>query len=520
MEGALRDAGGADLAQAVPQLAPLPTPAPVLHFKHCKDEWDVDDAQGQQLVATMTQSMPGASEATKRGLAEVWEQLVGYPEAELIAALEEAAGDEDMEEEDDDDEEDDLPLALRATAPVGSVASLRRAPRMASAGTQTGGVREAGKVVTADKGATVDAGTLVRRLKVTMPLLKATHVDQGLTDLLLNYLIAATVKQGRTVHVPEGADVLPVPPALYAQERKILAAARVDDYEATEAALQANRERYARRQAGASRRGTTRRRDAGNMVVDKLLRDYVALLDHGLGEAAQEAQAVMATTAPPLTPAVSQAMPDWATAGALNCRGRMRQSHDQYVILLQVGEAPGAVTEALGDTGGARSLIDLDSAHAMGLQVHHARGSEYGTFYGPGGREQAYLGVVKGPIPLRFSADVVVYLRELKVIAHTEPLVLIGADVLSAGHVGWSFRYIGVGLDGQGLISFVKGRKTRTLPLVRAPHLANLGLPAPTAPVSVATPAPAAAPARPERPGTDPKLAELIALVKGQGWCL
>ena len=297
MEGALRDAGGADLAQAVPQLAPLPTPAPVLHFKHCKDEWDVDDAQGQQLVATMTQSMPGASEATKRGRAEVWEQLVGYPEAELIAALEEAAGDEDMEEEDDDDEEDDLPLALRATAPAGSVASLRRAPRMASAGTQTGGVREAGKVVTADKGATVDAGTLVRRLKVTMPLLKATHVDQGLTDLLLNYLIAATVKQGRTVHVPEGADVLPVPPALYAQERKILAAARVDDYEATEAALQANRERYARRQAGASRRGTTRRRDAGNMVVDKLLRDYVALLDHGLGEAAQEAQAVMATTA-------------------------------------------------------------------------------------------------------------------------------------------------------------------------------------------------------------------------------
>ena len=212
MEGALRDAGGADLAQAVPQLAPLPTPAPVLHFKHCKDEWDVDDAQGQQLVATMTQSMPGASEATKRGLAEVWEQLVGYPEAELIAALEEAAGDKDMEEEDDDDEEDDLPLALRATAPAGSVASLRRAPRMASAGTQTGGVREAGKVVTADKGATVDAGTLVWRLKVTMPLLKATHVDQGLTDLLLNYLIAATVKQGRTVHVPEGADVLPVPP--------------------------------------------------------------------------------------------------------------------------------------------------------------------------------------------------------------------------------------------------------------------------------------------------------------------
>ena len=96
------------------------------------------------------------------------------------------------------------------------------------------------------------------------------------------------------------------------------------------------------------------------------------------------------------------------------------------------------------------------------------------------------MGVVKGPIPLRFSSKVVVNLRELKVVQHTKLLVLIGADVLSTGHQGWSFRYIGVGLDGQGLISFARGRKTRTLPLLRAPHLANLSLqPTPaTQPVS------------------------------------
>ena len=72
----------------------------------------------------------------------------------------------------------------------------------------------------------------------------------------------------------------------------------------------------------------------------------------------------------------------------------------------------------------------------------------FGTFHGPGGKEQAYLGIVKGPVPLHFLADVVVYLRELKVIQHTKPLVLIGVDVLSAEHVVWSVRYIGVGLDG------------------------------------------------------------------------
>ena len=40
-----------------------------------------------------------------------------------------------------------------------------------------GGDREAGKVVAMDKGATIDAGTLVRQLKVTMLLLKAMHMD-------------------------------------------------------------------------------------------------------------------------------------------------------------------------------------------------------------------------------------------------------------------------------------------------------------------------------------------------------
>ena len=60
-------------------------------------------------MATMMQALLGASEATKKGLAEVWEELAGYPEAELIAALEET--DQGMDEEDDEDDVD-MPLAL------------------------------------------------------------------------------------------------------------------------------------------------------------------------------------------------------------------------------------------------------------------------------------------------------------------------------------------------------------------------------------------------------------------------
>ena len=68
----------------------------------------------------------------------------------------------------------------------------------------------------------------------TNGILKAV---QPPTDLLLNYLIASTVNQGRPVQVPEGTEVQEVPQALFSQERKILAAARIDDYEATAVAL-------------------------------------------------------------------------------------------------------------------------------------------------------------------------------------------------------------------------------------------------------------------------------------------
>ena len=71
------------------------------------------------------------------------------------------------------------------------------------------------------------------------------------------------------------------------------------------------------------RRGVVRCCKAGNLVVNKLLQDYVALLDHGLGEVAQEADAIMTTTAGPHLLATLQDMPNWAAAGVKNCRGHM-----------------------------------------------------------------------------------------------------------------------------------------------------------------------------------------------------
>ena len=132
-----------------------------------------------------------------------------------------------------------------------------------------------------------------------------------------------------------------------------------------------------------------RKRHAGNLVRDQLMQEFVALLDEGL--AAQEAM----TSTPDLAHAqyrvteadrhqIRAGLPPWATPPAKLCRGRMPWFRDQYIALVQVEDA---VTEAIADTGGARSLIELSLALDMGLPVQKAVGSEMGTYYGPGGVE-------------------------------------------------------------------------------------------------------------------------------------
>ena len=69
----------------------------------------------------------------------------------------------------------------------------------------------------------------------------------------------------------------------------------------------------------------------------------------------------------------------------------------------------------------------------------------------------------------------------MKVIAHNKPLLLIGADILCGGRAGWSYRSLGVGLSGKGVVTFANGRRTVALPLVNTPvygqpHFASLAM--------------------------------------------
>ena len=78
---------------------------------------------------------------------------------------------------------------------------------------------------------------------------------------------------------------------------------------------------------------------------------------------------------------------------------------------------------------------------------------------------------------LRFSGDVVVTLGELKVLNASDPIVLVGADAMTAPlpakkpGAGWQFLHIGYGRrDCGGIMQFQSTRGlVRTVPLLSWP---------------------------------------------------
>ena len=134
-------------------------------------------------------------------------------------------------------------------------------------------------------------------------------------------------------------------------------------------------------------------------------------------------------------------MPEWASKDAINYRGLVPASLSHYMVLIQLGAG---ICEAIIDTGGARSLIDLDTAKALKLDIELAKKNDMGCFWGPGGEVMGYAGRVKGPIKFQLSKNVYLEAPELKLIKHAEPLLIIGTDVLVTSTNDWRFVSVGI----------------------------------------------------------------------------
>ena len=82
----------------------------------------------------------------------------------------------------------------------------------------------------------------------------------------------------------------------------------------------------------------------------------------------------------------------------------------------------------------------------------------YGSWSGPGDKPQYYGGHVPGSELVWFDAQVVIPLAEIKLIKTSEPLILVGSDLMAPPAVqkGWLFWDIGYDNNDIGTICFRK----------------------------------------------------------------
>ena len=131
----------------------------------------------------------------------------------------------------------------------------------------------------------------------------------------------------------------------------------------------------------------------------------------------------MSQSEPPGSPGRKPDLPGWAL-GMVNVRGRVPVSKNHFTCVVGIG---GACMEAIVDTGGCRSMMDLGTAKAAGLPIKLATPTEsYGSFYGAAGEVHEYAGIVEGPVMLKFNKEVSLALPSIKLLKGDQPLVLIG----------------------------------------------------------------------------------------------
>ena len=106
---------------------------------------------------------------------------------------------------------------------------------------------------------------------------------------------------------------------------------------------------------------------------------------------------------------------------------------------------------------------------------------------------------------MRFDAQVVIPLAEIKLIETSEPLILVGSDLMAPPAVqkGWRFWDIGYDDNDIGTIRFRKQKHTRPVQLLAWPTVR----PEMSAPRPYVAPPQAAAPAKPStKPPKPPTL--------------
>ena len=162
----------------------------------------------------------------------------------------------------------------------------------------------------------------------------------------------------------------------------------------------------------------------------------------------------------PTSPSLSHSFrkgKDGAAPGAVNCRGLVDPGARHYLALITIN---GAVVEGIIDTGACRTMLDINTARALGVDLEDLVGKKgsfpFGHFYGPEGVPAPYVGRVKGATTFQFSERVKIDLQEVKLVDNPGPLLRLGNDVLQRNNGGWEFLSVGYHrTTGQWVVVFM-----------------------------------------------------------------
>ncbi len=163
--------------------------------------------------------------------------------------------------------------------------------------------------------------------------------------------------------------------------------------------------------------------------------------------------------------------PEWADK-LVDKRHLLRFDATQYVAPVGVN---GNLTMCIVDTGAHRTVMDLRMAREMQLEVRTDVGN-YGRFSVPGSEAvHRYAGIVPGDTELRLNNQVIARVRNMRVITHPHPFMLLGAEVLRGGRPLDSWNFAGIDVETVALnevdayLKFVVAGVKVRIPLPHAP---------------------------------------------------
>lgn len=240
----------------------------------------------------------------------------------------------------------------------------------------------------------------MEKIKILLPLFKAMDVKANLRNLITSQALLEAHRHSDTVKVVTGTKVKHISEKQQAKKVAVYQNAGVDEY--IKPNLRVIKEKYRDYRHFDA---TSAAPNVQNFTLNDVLHDLVHLLSRPGSQTIADSDELF-LNAPgqcnheALLPHAMD-LPAWTDHNAINCRGVVLISSNHYTELCQIGKD---VVECMLDSGEARTMIDVQTARLIGLDVERPEaGNYFGCFYGANAQTTAYASHVRGPIKFKFA---------------------------------------------------------------------------------------------------------------------